>query len=160
MLNRGVSKITNDNPIVSELDSHRAREIVTEVFQRKGLARPYAIEFESKPSMHSKPKAYFEGNNLHIMASTEPELKRLIGRFVLKRTWSRHEWLMTNHVGLYTAISMILITTLPAISFSIALFILELRLGIIMFTITGVVIFCIWSGHKVSIKSIQLLNFP
>lgn len=157
-VNRGVSKIADDNPIVSELDSHRVNEIVTEVFQKKGLARPYAIEFESKSSMHSKPHAFFEGDNLHIVASTESELKRMIGRFVLERTWSRHEWLMTNHIGLYTAICMILILTLPAISFSLALLIPELRLGLIMFTVAGVVVFCIWTGHKVSIKSIQLLK--
>ncbi len=158
MLNRGVSKITNDNPIISELDDYRVREIVTEVFQRKGLARPYAIEFESKSSMHSKPHAFFEGDNLHIVASTESELKRMIGRFVLERTWSRHEWLMTNHVGLYTVICMILILTLPAISFSLALMILELRLAFVVLTVAGVVFFCVWSGHKVSIKSIQLLR--
>ena len=157
-LNRGVSKIAYNEPFTSELDSHRAREIVTGVFQRKGLARPYAIEFESKSSMHSKSHAFFEGDNLHIVASTESELKRLIGRFVLERIWSRHEWLMTNYVGLYTAICMILILTLPAISFSLALLIPEFRLGLIMFTVAGLVVFCIWTGHKVSIKSIQLLR--
>ncbi len=78
LIHRGVTKIVEQSNTI-ELDDQQVREIVTDVFQRRGLNLPYSIEFEPKPSMDAKPQVYFMGENLRIIASTEPELKRLIG---------------------------------------------------------------------------------
>lgn len=143
---------------MDELDVQRVSEIVTDVFQRKGLAPPYTIEFRLKQSEESKPRAYFEGDRLHLEASTEPELRRLIGRFVIERSWSPHEWLVTNHVGLYGLISSIMLTTLPVIGFQLSWVILEFRLWILVFTITILSVFAFCTGYQVSIRSPKLLN--
>ena len=67
-------------------------------------------------------------------------------------------WLMTNHVGLYTLTCVVLVTTLPTISFYFAFLYPGLRLGFIVATVGGVVTFSIWTGHKVSIRSVYLLK--
>ena len=157
-LNRGVSKIVEDSQSSSELDINQVREIVTEVFQRKGLAPPYTIEFEPKPSMDSKPQVYFEDDSLHIVAYSEPELRRLIGRFVIERSWSPHEWLVTNHVGVYSLISATILTTLPAIGFQLSWMIPDLRLLIVLSTIITLSVFAFWTGYQVSIRSAKLLR--
>lgn len=155
-------QITGDSsqsiPLTEQLDAQSVNEIVADVYQRKGLTTPYKIEFERKSSMDSKPEVHLQEESLHIVASVEPELRRLIGRFVLEQSWTPHEWLLTNHVWTYTAISMILVLTLPVISFSMAFLFFELRLGLVAITVAGVVIFCVWAGHKVSITSVYLLK--
>jgi hypothetical protein len=108
--------------------------------------------------MNSKPRAYFEGDSLHIVASTEPELRRLIGRFVVERSWTPHEWLVTNHVGLYSLISATILTTLPAIGFQLSWIIPDQRLWIVLSTIIILSVFAYWTGYQVSIRSAKLLR--
>ena len=134
------------------------RNIVTEVFQKGGLAPPYNIEFEPKPSMGSKPRVYFDGDSLHIVASSEPELRRLIGRFVIERSWSPHEWLVTNHVGVYNLTSAIILTTLPAIGFHLSWMFPDQRLWILLPTIIILSFFAFFTGYQVSVRSAKLLR--
>jgi len=157
-LNRGVSKIAEEHQSAVELDSKRVQEIVMDVFQKAGLVLPYSIKFTLKPSMGSNPQTYFEENHLCIIASSEPELKRLIGRFVIKQTWSPHEWLLTNHVGFYILISTIILVTLPGIGFQLSWMISELRPWILLSTIISFSIFAFWTGNQVSIRSAKLLR--
>ena len=119
---------------------------------------PYSIKFESKPSMDSKPQVYFEEENLHIIASTEPELIRLIGRFVIERSWSRHDWLLANHLGRYILTCVVLLTTLPQSGFLLSWMILELRLVLVTFTVVAVVIFSLWTSYQVSFKTGKLVK--
>ena len=146
-----MSRIVEQSNTV-ELDDQQVREIVTEVFQRGGLDLPYTIEFEPKPSMDSKPQVYFVEENLHIVASTEPELIRLIGRFVLERSWSRHEWLLANHLGRYILTCLVLLTTLPESGFLLSWIIQEHQLVLVTSTVIGVVIFALWTSYQVSIR--------
>jgi hypothetical protein len=150
-LSRGVSKI-------DELDSQQVREIVSEVFNRGGLSPPYSIEFKLKESKDSKPFAYYEDDKLHVVASTEPELRRLIGRHVIETKWSNHEWLVMNHVGVYTLINATILTTLPAITFHLSWMITELRPWILYPSIIILSLFAFWTGYQVSIKSPKLIN--
>ncbi len=155
---RGVSKIEKGYSNTHELDDHRVREIVTDVFQQKGLAHPYSIKFEPKPSMDSKPLVYLEEGSLYIVASTEPELKRLIGRFAIEQTWSPHEWYVTNHLGFYIIISATLLTTMPAIGFQLSWIFLDIRLWIVWSTIISLTFFALWTTRQVSIRSTKLIR--
>jgi hypothetical protein len=155
---RGVATIAEATISSEELESHQVREIVTDIFQRKGLAAPYSIEFEPKPSVESKPRAYFEGESLRIIASTESELRRLIGRFVIERSWSPHEWFLANRLGLYILTCVVLLTTLPVIGFVLSWLIQEIRLLLLSLTIIGVAVFSLWTSHRVSFRNIQLVR--
>ncbi len=119
---------------------------------------PYSIEFEPKPSMESKPQVYFAEENLHIIASTEPELKRLIGRFVIERSWSRHDWLLANHLGRYILTCLVLLTTLPESGFLLSWIIQEHQLVLVASTVIGVVIFALWTSYQVSIRTGPLVK--
>ncbi|MGY5865618.1 MAG: hypothetical protein RTV41_13530 [Candidatus Thorarchaeota archaeon] len=122
------------------------------------MVPPYRIEFEEKASMDSKPLAYVEGETLHVVASTEPELKRLIGRFVIEQTWTPHEWLLVNHVGRYIATCLTLVSTLPTFFLLLSFLLSEFRLLIVVSTVGGMSIFTIWSAYQTSIRSVRLAN--
>ena len=141
-----------------ELDRHRVRKIVTEVFQRKGLAPPSTIEFRRRGPSDTKPRAHFDDECLYVVASTEPELKRLIGRFVIERVWSTHDWLLANRVGTYAAISGLLVMTLPAIGVLLALMFPALRVWMLIATSIIVTLLALWTSYHASIKSPKLLN--
>jgi len=128
------------------------------VFQKGGLSPPYTIEFNKSESSSTKANAHFEDDTLHVIVSTEPELRRLIGRFVIESKWSRHEWLLMNHVGLYSLTSAIILTTFPAIGFQMSWMILGLRLWILGFTIVSLSLFAFWTGYQVSIRTPKLIN--
>ncbi len=108
--------------------------------------------------MESKPQVYFAEENLHIIASTEPELKRLIGRFVIERSWSRHEWLLANHLGRYILTCLVLLTTLPESGFLLSWIIQEHQLVLVASTVIGVVIFALWTSYQVSIRTGPLVK--
>jgi hypothetical protein len=144
--------------VLHELNSERAQEIIREVFQRKGVAPPYSIDFRQKQSAKSKSHVYLEGNTLHIAASTEPELKRLIGRFVIRYTWSSHDWLLLNHTGLYVLTGLVLLTTLPFIGCLLANLSPEFRFWTVTATEISIIVFSIWISNQVSRKSVRLLR--
>ncbi len=108
--------------------------------------------------MDSKPQAYFVGEKLHIIASTEPELKRLIGRFVLERSWSRHEWLLANHLGRYILTCLVLLTTIPQSGFMLSWMIQEHQLVLVTSTVIGIVIFSLWTSYQVSFRTGPLVK--
>ncbi len=108
--------------------------------------------------MESKPQVYFAEENLHIIASTEPELKRLIGRFVIERSWSRHDWLLANHLGRYILTCLVLLTTLPESGFLLSWIIQEHQLVLVASTVIGVVIFALWTSYQVSIRTGPLVK--
>jgi hypothetical protein len=149
---------TKRNVSVEELDTNRVREIVSDVFQREGLTLPNSVDFEYRELVGSKPQVYFEDNVLHVTASTEPELKRLIGRFVTRYTWSSHDWLLLNHPGLHALASLVLLITLPAISYLLALAFLDYHLWIVMVTVVFIVVFSVWAAYQVSRRSFRLLR--
>jgi hypothetical protein len=154
---RGVSSIEREVAL-DELDSNRVQEIVTEVFQQKNRARPYSIDFRYRGSADSKAQAYLDGNTLHVIASTEPELKRLIGRFVIRQSWSSHDWLLLSHTDLYALTSLVLLITLPAISYLLAYAFLDYRVWIVMVTLALIIVFSIWAANQISRKSVKLLR--
>ena len=141
-----------------ELDRHRVHEIVTEVFQRKELPPPNAIEWKQRGPSDTKPQAHFDDECLWVVASTEPELKRLIGRFVIERVWSRHDWLLATRFGTYAAIGALLVMTLPAIGVLLALMFPALRVWILIATSIIVMLLALWTSYHVSIKHAKLLN--
>jgi hypothetical protein len=149
---RGVSKIST-----GELDQQQVNEIVKDVFQRGGLSPPYSIEFRLKQSMASKPRIYYQGDKLCIVASYEPELKRIIGRFVIKQKRSAHEWLVMNHLGAYSFIVAIILATLPIIGFQLSVMISEIRLWLLLLTIISFSVFAVWTAYQVSVRSPRLL---
>lgn len=157
LIHRGVSKIVEQSNTI-ELDDQQVREIVTDVFQQRGLVLPYSIEFEPKPSMDSKPQVYFVGETLRIIASTEPELKRLTGRFVIERSWPSHDWLLANHLGRYILVCLVLLTTLPELGFMLSWLIQELQLVLVTSTVIGVVIFSFWTSHQISFRTGKLVK--
>ena len=128
------------------------------MFSRGGLSPPYSIEFTLKPTSKTKPLIYYQGDKLHVVANTEPELRRLIGRFVIQNKESPHDWLVMNHVGLYCLFSATILTTLPVIGFQLSWMILELRPWILGLTITSLSLFAIWTGYQVSIRSPKLIG--
>lgn len=141
-----------------ELDRHRVHEIVTEVFQRKGLPSPNAIEWKERGPSDTKPQAHFDDECLCVVASTEPELKRLLGRFVIERVWSHHDWLLATRIGTYAAISVLLVMTLPAIGVLLALVFPALHIWIHIATSIIITLLALWSSYHVSIKHAKLLN--
>jgi hypothetical protein len=154
---RGVLKI-EAKEMPHELDNERAQEIVREAFQRKGIAPPYSIDFGQKQAAKSKPQAYLEGNILHITTSTEPELKRLIGRYVIRNSWTPHDWLLLNHTGLYVSTSLVLLTMLPFISYLLAYLFPEFRFWTVAVTDVSIIVFSIWIANQVSRKTVRLLR--
>jgi hypothetical protein len=154
---RGVSSIEREVAL-DELDSNRVQEIVTEVFQQKNRARPYSIDFRYRGSADSKAQAYLDGNTLHVIASTKPALKRLIGRFVIRQSWSSHDWSLLSHTDLYALTSLVLLITLPAISYLLAYAFLDYRVWIVMVTLALIIVFSIWAANQISRKSVKLLR--
>jgi hypothetical protein len=141
-----------------ELDAIRTREIIADVYQLKGLTCPYSIEYEHKDSAYSKPQAYLEGNILHVFASTEPELKRLMGRFVIESSWSRNDWTLLNHPGLHALASLVLLIALPAISFLLAFAFLDYRYWIVLLTLVAIIGVSLWTANQITRKSVRLLR--
>jgi len=141
-----------------KLNLHRGHKIVTEVFQRKGLPLPNAIKWKQRGPSDTKPQAHFDDACLRVVASTEPELKRLIGRFVIERVWSRHDWLLATRFGTYAAIGALLVMTLPAIGILLALMFPALRVWIIIAASIIVMLLALWTSYHVSMKSPKLLN--
>lgn len=143
---------------LDELDTNRVHEIVTEVFQRRGLSPPYSIEYRQREEDASKPQVYLEGEILHVVASTEPELRRLIGRFVVRHTWSRHDFLLITHTRLYFLTGMVLLTALPLFSYLLADLLPDLRVWIVITTLILITAFSIWISYQVSKRSIRLMG--
>jgi hypothetical protein len=146
-----------DNAL-DELDTNRAHEIVTEVFQRKGLTPPYSVEFEYRESADSKPRAYLEDNTLHVTAATEPELKRLVGRFAISSTWSPHDWALLNRPGVYALGALVILITAPAIGYLLANVLLEYRDWIVIMTLTFIIVYSVWAANQITRRSIRLLS--
>ncbi len=141
-----------------KLDRYRVHDIVMEVFQRKELSPPNAIEWKQREPSDTKPRAHFDDECLYVVASTEPELKRLIGRFVIERVWSTHDWLLANRVGTYAAISGLLVMTLPAFGVLLALMFPALRDWILIAATTIVFILALWASYHVSMRHPRLLR--
>ena len=120
------------------------------------MVPPYQIEFEEKESMDSSPLVYVDGETLHVIASTEAELKRVIGRFVVERTLTPHEWLLMNHVGRYIFTSLVLLSTLPLFFLLLSWLFPEAQFLIVVSTFTGLSIFAVWAGYQTSIRSVRL----
>jgi len=162
LANGGVWKIVDNFKHAIErddkLDRHRVHKTVTEVFQRKGLTPPNAIEFSRRGSSDTKSRAHFDKECLYVVASAEPELKRLIGRFVIEREWPRRDWLLATRVSTYAAISAPLVLTLPAIGVLLALMLPALRFWILIATSTIITVLALWTSYHVSMKHPRLLN--
>ena len=139
-----------------ELDSNRVHQIVAEVFQRRNVAQPYSIDFKRKDGTRSKPQAYLEENTLHVVASTEPELKRMMGRFVIRHSWTPHDWLLLIHTGFYVLTSVVLLTTLPFISYLLAYLLPDLRFWTAIVTVVAIITFSMWIANQVSRRSVKL----
>jgi hypothetical protein len=143
---------------VEEMDTNSVNEIVTDVFQKKGMFPPYLIEFRQRKKGASKPQVYLEGKTLHIVASTEPELRRLIGRYIIRSSRTPHDWLLLNHTGLYVLTGLVLLTTLPFVSYLLAYLYPEFRFWTVTATEISIVIFSIWISNQVSRRSVRLLR--
>jgi len=143
--------------MLGDLDIERVRDLVLGVIQRRDVP-PYSIEFENRRSTDRRPQVYLEGETLHVIASTEPELKRSVGRFVIKHTWTPNDWLLATHPGFYTLTSMALLVTLPAISYLLAYMFPEVRLWTVVLTFAFIIVFSLWTSNQVSRRSARLLR--
>ena len=141
-----------------ELDSRRVHDIVLDVFQRRGVPPPYSIEFERRETADKRSRVYLEEKTLHVSASSEPELRRSIGRFVVRHTWTPHDWFLMTHPGLYIPTVIVLLATLPAISFLVAYMLPEFRFWIVVATTAAIIVFSLWTSFQVSRRSPRLLR--
>lgn len=141
-----------------KLDRDRVREIITDVFQRKGLVPPNAIEWKQRGLADTKSWAHSDDDCLCVVVSTEVELRRLIGRFIIERVWSRHDWLLATRVGTYAAISGLLVMTLPAFGVLLTLMFPALRDWILIAATTIVFILALWASYHVSMRHPRLLR--
>ncbi|MGQ4912986.1 MAG: hypothetical protein ACP6KW_12525, partial [Candidatus Thorarchaeota archaeon] len=159
---RGVVEIADEPPQIRSqhqtLDQHRVSEIVAEVFRRRGLPPPPTVEFILRDIDSSRPRVYLENDVLYVIAFNESEVRRLVGRFVVERSWSPHAWLLANRVGLYLVLSILLVVTLPAISIAFAFVLSDLRFCIVAVTALGVSVFSLWAAYQVSMRSVGLLQ--
>jgi hypothetical protein len=143
---------------LDKLDDSQVNDIVVDVFQRRGMALPYSIAFEHRESADSKARIYLEENTLYVIASTEPELRRLVGRFVIRCRWTPHEWFLVHHTALYTLTTLVLLTTLPAISYLLAYLFPEFLVWTATVTLVLIVFFSIWTSNQVSKSSIRFMR--
>ncbi|MFX1580572.1 MAG: hypothetical protein ACFFBJ_13065 [Promethearchaeota archaeon] len=82
----------------------------------------------------------------------------MIGRFVIKRSWTPHDWLLANHPGLYILTCVVLLSTLPVIGLVLSWILNELRLLLVALTIIGVTVFTFWTSHKVTFRNSKLVK--
>ncbi|MHA1771994.1 MAG: hypothetical protein ACTSYL_03900 [Candidatus Thorarchaeota archaeon] len=116
----GEDVISESDWTEEKLDEIRAREIITEIFQKAGETPPSTIEFIRKTEAHSKPKIHLDGGVLQVVASTEYELKRLVGRFILRRKWPLIKWFLVNHGRLFIIINFVLLGAILKIATLVA----------------------------------------
>ena len=140
----------------SELNDNIVREIVSGVYQRKGLPPPYAVDFRPRDESETKAFVYLQDECLHVVASNEPDLKRAIGRYIIKSVWSRRDWLLATRAGLYASVygSIMIAIAIFAASFTYLSPAIGYWISISCSTI--IAILALWSSRQLAIKSYDL----
>ena len=139
-----------------ELDNDRVREIVNDVYRRKGLAPPYTVEFRRRDESDTETIVYSQDECLNVVASNEPELKRAVGRHVIGSVWSRSDWLLGTRAGLYTAVYGFLMIALAIFAASFTYLFPEIGYWISVSCSTILAVIALWSSRLLAIKSYDL----
>ncbi len=134
-----------------ELDDSRARAIILEIFQKAGRRPPYDIEFLRERDADSRPRIRLDEGRLQIVASTENQLRRLVGRFLVRQKWSPITWFLANHGRWFIVINVFLLGALLEMSviFSQASPSLHSTISMWSLNLTSLVLFVIIYGGPV-----------
>ncbi len=80
-----------------ELDNPRVRTIVGEIFKKAKQPLPDEIEVLSEKPTKLGSEVCLDEGRLRVVASTENQLRRLVGRFLISQEWSPITWFFVNH---------------------------------------------------------------
>ncbi|MBN2229070.1 MAG: hypothetical protein JW779_05705 [Candidatus Thorarchaeota archaeon] len=128
------------------------------MFRKENLQQPSVIDFTRRVLSKGKPYIYRDDEQLSISAAHEPELRRLVGHFATRQSWSAHDWLLGVHTKLYILGGLLLVAVLPVTGYFLAHFLQDYVFSIIVLTsiIDGVI--ALWISYQIAMKSAGLLN--
>ncbi len=106
--------------LTGPMDSTGALHTVEYAFEKRGVPLPGRLDIRYGPDVAEQPSIELEDGGLVVVARDGPELKRLLGHYLLRPSWSAVDWALATRFRMSTLLSSALLVLLSLAAIPVA----------------------------------------